>query len=76
MIWALIPGPVKRALAWFLAGLAAVAGVWGLAKRDARQKAALDAAKEYRKTRERIDHVETPSDPDAARRWLRERGER
>ena len=44
MIWAIIPGPVKRALAWLLAGLVAVAGVWGMAKRDARRETALEAA--------------------------------
>lgn len=76
MIWALIPGPVKRALAWISVGVVALLGMWGLAKRDSRQKAALEAAEAYRKTRERIDHVESPSDPDLARRWLRERGER
>ena len=44
MIWALIPGPIKRAVAWLLAGLVAFAGVWGVAKRDARRETALAAA--------------------------------
>lgn len=56
MIWAaLIPAWLKRALAWAVAGLAAVAGVWGLAKRDARRGADLDAAKGYINTRKEID---------------------
>ena len=44
MIWAIIPAPIKRALAWLLAGLVAFAGVWGMAKRDARRETALEAA--------------------------------
>lgn len=62
---------------WIVAGLSFVAGAVGLylkGRRDARRGAALDAAKDYIKTRERIDHVETPSDPDLAREWLRKRG--
>lgn len=78
MIWAIIPGPIKRAMAWLVAGLVAFAGVWWLAKRDARRGAALDAAKEYRETRERIDHAtdNLPSEPIDLREWLRKRGQR
>lgn len=76
MIWALIPGPIKRALAWLVAGLVAFAGVWGLVRRDVRREAALEAAEQYRETRERIDHADSPSDPDLARDWLRKRGQR
>lgn len=44
MIWDIIPAPIKRALAWLLTGLVAFAGVWGMAKRDARRETALEAA--------------------------------
>jgi len=75
MIWALIPGPIKRALAWLLAGLVAFAGVWGMAKRDSRRETALEAAERYAKTRKRMDDVETGTDdPALLRDWLRERG--
>lgn len=78
MIWAIIPGPIKRALAWLLAGLVAFAGVWGLAKRDARRGAALDAAKGYIKTRKDIDNAtdDLPSDVYDLRQRLRERDPR
>ena len=65
MIWAIIPGPIKRALAWLLAGLVAFAGVWGLARRDARRGAALDAAKDTIKAHEVRNEVEDDVDRDA-----------
>ena len=65
MIWAIIPGPVKRALAWLLAGLGVVAGIWCLAKRDARRGAALDAAKDTIKSHEVRNDVEADIDRDA-----------
>ena len=74
MIWAIIPGPIKRALAWLLAGLVAFAGVWGMAKREQRQQTALEAAEAYAKTRKAIDNAEIPSDdPAVLRDWLRSR---
>lgn len=74
MIWPLIPGPVKRFMAWLLAGLVALWATWAAGKRDARQKADLEAETAYRKTRERIDHAtdDIPLDPDG----LRKRGQR
>lgn len=76
MIWAFIPGPVKRFMAWLSVGLAVLWATWAAGKRDARQKAALDAAKAYRETRERIDHAtdDIPLDADLLREWLRQRG--
>lgn len=73
MIWAIIAAPFKRALAWLIG----IAAVWGLAKRDARQKAALDAARDHIKTTERMqDAIDALPDDDAAlRKWLRERGQ-
>ena len=74
MIWALIPGPIKRAVAWLLAGLVAFAGVWGMAKREQRQQTALEAAEAYAKTRKEIDHApDFGNDADIGRRWLHER---
>ena len=46
MIWALIPGPIRRALAWAVAGLAALWAIRATAKREARAEAALRAANE------------------------------
>ena len=37
------------------------------------ERAKIDKA--YRKTREKMDEVVVGDDPDAARRWLRERGQ-
>jgi hypothetical protein len=78
MIWAIIPGPVKRAMAWLLAGLGVVAGVWGLAKRDARRGAALDAAEGYIETRKEIDDAtdNLPADDMQLRERLRQRDPR
>lgn len=78
MIWAFIPGPVKRFVAWLSVGLAVILATWAAGKRDARQKDALEAEKAYRETRERIDHAtdDIPLDPDGLRSWLRKRGQR
>ena len=60
MIWDyLIPAPVKRALAWLLAGLAAFWAIRASAKREARAETALEAAERYAKTRKAIDDAET-----------------
>lgn len=59
MIWAFIPGPIKRALAWLLAGLAAVWAIRAGAKREARAETALEAAEQYAKTRKAIDDADT-----------------
>jgi hypothetical protein len=76
VIWAIIPAPIKRAVAWLLAGLVAFAGIWGLAKRDARRGAALDVAKdtiEALETRNEIDD-DVAASPDPRQRlrdWQR-----
>lgn len=76
MIWTLL-APFRRAVAWALAGLAALAGLWVLAKRDARQETALEAAERYAKTRKAIDDAETMGDdPAVLRDWLHKRGQR
>ena len=74
MIWALIPAPIKRAVAWLAAAIAGLGLAWMAGKRDARQQTALEAAEAYAKTRKDMDDApEFGNDPDAARRWLRER---
>ena len=47
--------------------------VWAAAKRDSRQKAKIEGLEGYQKTREAIDNVESVTDPDLARKRLRER---
>jgi sulfite exporter TauE/SafE len=71
---------IARLQGWLaaLAGvLLALLGVYAAGRRDARQRAAQEADKAYRETRERIDEVvDDPVLPDDAREWLRRRGER
>jgi len=71
----LILSPLRKAAGWAAAALFAFLAVLGLAKRQARQETALQAAERYAKTRRKIDDADTlGNDPDAARRWLHERG--
>lgn len=70
---------IKRAFWWAMAGLVAVFGIWTAAKREARLQRKIDAANDYSKTRERIDHaIENGSglSVDDMRDRLRERGSR
>ena len=55
--------------------IAAFAAVWFSGSRYATNKAKQAAEKRSIQTREAMDNVENGNDPDAARRWLRERGE-
>jgi hypothetical protein len=72
----LILSPLRKAAGWALAGLLAFFAIWGLAKCQARQETALQAAERYAKTRRKIDDVETGlDDPAVLRDWLRERGQ-
>lgn len=74
MIWAIIPGPIKRALAWLAVAFGAFWAIRVTAKREARTEAALEAANDYAKTRKAIDHADIPSDdPAVLRDWLRSR---
>ena len=73
LIWALIPGPIRRALAWLLAGAVAVLGIFYAGKREASQaakKATLEGTVKAMKDRERIDH-EIDQDTDLADRAKR-----
>jgi hypothetical protein len=58
MILALIPGPIRRALAWAVAGLAAVWAIRAGAKREARAEAVLRAANDKVKSHELRNEVE------------------
>lgn len=72
---AILLSPLRKAAGWALGAIVAFLAVWGLAKRQARQETALQAAERYAKTRKRMDDADTlGNDPDAARRWLHERG--
>ena len=56
---AIIPGPIRRALAWAGVGIALLWAAWGAGKRDARQEAALSEAEGIANaevTRGRINH--------------------
>jgi len=58
VIWAMVPGPIRRALAWLLAAGVAAAAVFFAGKREARKESALDAAERIAKAeikRGRID---------------------
>jgi hypothetical protein len=57
-LWHIIPGPIRRAMAWALGGLLALAAIWGAAKKDARQKAALRAARADREAHERMNNAD------------------
>lgn len=70
----MIPSPVKRFMAWLLAGLAVLWATWAAGKRDARQKAALDAARDTIKSHEVRNEVEADVDRDAdPKRRLRDK---
>lgn len=68
---------ILRALWKPFALLLALLAVWWRGRASARQETALEAAERYAKTRRRMDDAESNlgNDPDAARRWLRERAE-
>lgn len=76
-MWALLPDSIRRAVAWLVAGAIAVLAVFAAGKRNARQQAALDAAKAYAKTRKAIDNevAHLGDDPNILRDWLRKRGQ-
>jgi len=58
----MIPSPVKRFMAWLLAGLAVLWATWAAGKRDARQKAELGAARDTIKSHEVRNEVEADVD--------------
>ena len=76
MIWALIPSPIRRALAWAVAGLAALWAIRATAKREARAEAALRAANERNERNEIRNEIDNriASELDARERLRREYG--
>ena len=73
-IWRIITAPIGRAVSALLAAALAVFGVYQHGRKRQRQETALDAAERYAKTRKEMDDApDYGNDPDAARRWLRER---
>ena len=57
-----------------VAVLLALLAVWLRGRSSAKQKTALEAAEAYARTRKGMDDApDLGNDPDAARRWLRER---
>ena len=63
------------AQAWpYLLGLMALVGLYLRGRHNGVVKAHRDTLERYQKTRKAMDDVEAGDDPDAARRWLRERG--
>jgi len=74
MIWWLIPGWLKRAVAWAVAGLLAAAGIFYAGKREARQKAKIEGLKADKAANERINHADvSDGNADADTEWLRDR---
>ena len=75
MIWGLlIPGWLKRGLAWAVAAGAVALGIFTAGKREARKDAKADALKAKAKTTERVQNAQTVDNPADARDRLRELG--
>lgn len=70
-------GAIIGALWRPILGLLALLGLYAKGRADSNRREAAKDAADYIETRERMDNVETHvgDDPDAGRRWLRERGE-
>lgn len=74
MIWLLIPGWLKRAVAWAAVGLAAIAGIFMAGKREARQAAKTERLEADRRANERINDADVSrGDADSDTDWLRHR---
>jgi hypothetical protein len=58
-MWALIPGPVRRALSWLMGALLFGLLMLGMGKRQERQKATTQAIKQEIKAHERITNADT-----------------
>jgi hypothetical protein len=67
---------LKKAAIWAAGAASLLLAVWMAGRRDQRQEDARTEADAYIKTRQEIDNVETNiREPDAARKWLHERGQ-
>jgi hypothetical protein len=75
VIWHLIPAPIKRAFAAVLAAFVAAFALVRYGRRKQQIKDALKDQEDYTQTRKAMDDADEihGADPDAARRWLRER---
>jgi hypothetical protein len=60
----LILSPLRKAAGWALAGLLAFLAVWGMAKRQARQETALQAAEHIAKAEIKRGRIEDEIDED------------
>jgi hypothetical protein len=60
----LILSPLRKAAGWALAGLLAFFAIWGLAKRQARQETALQAAERIAKAEIKRGRIEDEIDED------------
>lgn len=80
MMWRLIPGPIRRALAWVAGAIGFAALAWSLGRREGRQRGATEADKRqaqgYTDTRKRADEVEISDDTGLLRDSLRARNPR
>lgn len=67
---------LKKAAIWAAGAVSLLLAVWMAGKRDQQQADARTEADAYIKIRQEIDNVETYiRDPDAARKWLHDRGQ-
>ena len=69
-------GKIKLWLAGIGAVVVALLSIWFGGKKAGRDAAKLEEQDDYIETRKRMDETDVGDDPDMARRWLHERGER
>lgn len=69
-------GRLKLWLAGAGVFIAALLSIWFGGKKAGRDAANAEELNEYIETRKRMDEADVGDDPDIARRWLHERGER
>lgn len=74
----LIPAPIRRFVAWLLAGLLALGAAWVAGRRKGALRADLKAARANDKAHERMNDAEMGADldDDSRRKRLRELAER
>lgn len=69
-------GRLKLWLAGIGVFIVALLSIWFGGKKAGQTDAKLEEQDDYIETRKRIDETDVGDDPDMARRWLHERGER
>lgn len=70
-----LTGDLGKRLAGLLIAAFAALGLYAKGRSDGKSNELRKADKAYRETREKMDAVATGDDDDAARDWLRERGQ-